>query len=210
MIKDAIVAAGFPLTKEGVEDAMLQVIEAAHRIGVRETPGIFTTSVEPVQQAVPWAKKVSKVTFFELFCRLIEAQIQWNLTMAPPFDRSEHCRLAKAIRAFRQQYDNYPEVDNTERGCVIDDTKSWMMENWDVALLLGADADNDYDWITDDHPTDDHPTDDAADAMEQEEGEDMEMEDMELEDAGMEDVEMEGVGDAAAGGNTFTLPFRPR
>jgi hypothetical protein len=77
-----------------------------------------------IQRGVSWARHLSKATFRELFCGLVEAQQTWNRNPRAPLDRKEHCNLALAIRRFRKAWDTYPADDNVLFNSSIDDNDS--------------------------------------------------------------------------------------
>ncbi|KAI1335251.1 hypothetical protein F5Y15DRAFT_428409 [Xylariaceae sp. FL0016] len=145
------IKASFPMTREGVENAMISIIDTARELKLKEVSGIFYRELRPVQDALPWARQIRPAIFFELFCRLVEAQVSWNNERSPPFDRTEHSRLAICIRELRKEFDNYPEDDSTRRGHIINDDKSWIIESWNMGRLRRADQE--VEWFEEGDPT---------------------------------------------------------
>jgi len=110
-----------------------------------------------VQAAVPWARGLNTLVFYELFCRLIEANMTWNNNPRPEFDRAKHSRLAQTIRAFRQERDYYPEDDSVAFGQMIIDGKSWIMDSWNFVDWLERDEDFLLGGVSEDYLDDVHP-----------------------------------------------------
>ncbi|CAJ2509343.1 Uu.00g143690.m01.CDS01 [Anthostomella pinea] len=79
-----------------VEEAMIQIIQAADALRLINQQRLMIASLRKIQQKVAWCRGMDEVVFCELFCRLIEAIVEYNKRTQPPFDRDQHCALAKA------------------------------------------------------------------------------------------------------------------
>ncbi|KAI1094000.1 hypothetical protein F5B19DRAFT_446813 [Rostrohypoxylon terebratum] len=59
-----------------------------------------------VQRRTPWAQSMSDMAFVHLCCVLCQSRWRWHQTPCPPFDITQHCKLATTIDAFLEAADD--------------------------------------------------------------------------------------------------------